>query len=256
MIPPWGLEGGVDKTLERCKDPELRKRFRSEHVPQWKLFGIPKDTYPEYPEGLSPAWERIVLKESEAFQEYLGITFEEIGIAMGKDPWDAALDILVAHGEKTGHLDVSVFAASTNVKDSVIAMKHPLASFESDRGIHAPYGPLHKEKAPPNSYGAFARVFRKYVRERGYITLEDAVRKMTSAPCLVLGLRNRGMIREGMWADVVVLNPDRVQDRATLEDPAQYPTGIYYVLVNGEVVIDNGEHTGALPGKIIRKHLE
>jgi N-acyl-D-amino-acid deacylase len=174
---------------------------------------------------------------------------------MNMDPWEAAIEIVVAHGEKTKRLDVIIFAASTDAKDMVTAMKHPLASFESDRSAHAPYGPLSNasETWGPNSYGAFARVYRKYVRERGYLTLEEAVQKMTSAPCQVFGIRDRGMVREGMSADFVILDPDRIQDKATWEEPATYPIGILYVIVNGEMVISAGEHTGALPGKVIRK---
>ncbi len=122
----------------------------------------------------------------------------------------------------------------------------------SDGWALAPYGVLGERKTHPRSYGAYPKILGKYAREEEVLTIEDAIRKMTSLPAQKLGLRDRGLIREGMWADVVVFNPKTVMDKATYEDPHRYPEGLKYVLVNGEIVVDNGEHTGALPGKVLR----
>ena len=125
------------------------------------------------------------------------------------------------------------------------------AAFESDRRALAPYGLLGKRTAEPNSYGAFPRVIRRYVREMGILTLEEAVQKMSSLAAHRLGLWDRGILRRGAWADLVIFDLDRIQDEATLEAPAKYASGIEYVLVNGEVVVERGEHTGKLPGKVL-----
>ena len=122
----------------------------------------------------------------------------------------------------------------------------------SDGWALAPYGVLGESKTHPRSYGTYPRMLGKYVREKKVLTIENAIRKMASLPAQKLGLRDRGMIREGMWADVVVFNPKTVMDEATYEDPLRYPEGIEYVLVNGEIVIDEREHTGALPGRVLR----
>lgn len=155
-------------------------------------------------------------------------------------------------GEKAGTLNLPILGASTAESDTLMAMKHPVASICSDRSMLTPYGAL-KKGGEPNSYGAFPRVFRKYVRERGIFTIEEAVRKMTSISAQSMGLRDRGMIREAMWADIVVFDPERIADKATIEEPAQYPEDIDYVLVNGVVVIERDEYTGALLGKVLRK---
>jgi len=122
----------------------------------------------------------------------------------------------------------------------------------SDGWALAPYGVLSESKTHPRSYGTFPRILGKYVRDEKVLSLAEAIRKMTSLPAQKLGLRDRGMIREGTWADLVVFNPKTVIDKATYEDPHCYPQGIEYVLVNGEIVIEEREHTGALPGKALR----
>ena len=124
--------------------------------------------------------------------------------------------------------------------------------FVTDGAALAPYGSLEKMKLHPRCYGAFPLVFRKYVREEQLLTLQNAIRKVTALPAQRLGLKDRGLLREGMWADVVVFDPMQIRDEATLQEPNQYPEGITYVLVNGQIVITEGEHTGALPGKVLR----
>jgi len=137
-------------------------------------------------------------------------------------------------------------------EDVRTVMKHPLSMIGSDGWALAPYGVLGESKTHPRSYGTYPRILGKYVREKKVLSLEEAIRKMASLPAQKLGLGDRGMIREGMWADVVVFNPEMVVDKATYENSHRYPEGIEYVLVNGEIVIDEREHTGALPGKVLR----
>ncbi|MDP2948534.1 MAG: amidohydrolase family protein, partial [Chloroflexota bacterium] len=180
LIPPWGFEGGPDEVMRRLRDPETRQRFRSEHVPQWKLFGCPKGKFRilgteyDFPDVVPPMWDRILLNSSRASPDLVGKTLEEIARAKGvTDPWDAAMDVVTAEIEKTRNPnpDIGILGASTAERDSIMALKHPAASVCTDRNALVPYGALAGERSP-NSYGAFARVFRKYVRELGIFTLE------------------------------------------------------------------------------------
>jgi len=257
LIPPWGFEGGPEKTLGRCRDPKMREMFRKEHVPQWKVFGCPKGRFKilgtdyDFPDGVPPKWDRILLYECQASPELIGKSFDEIARIKGKDPWEAALDIVVAEIEETGGYAINILAAHTAERDSVTALEHPTASVTTDRMALAPYGPLGRLHSP-NSYGGFARVFRKYVRERGIFTVEEAVRKMTSVAASSLRLYDRGIIRMGAHADIVVFDPERIADNATIEEPRLYAEGIEYVLVNGEVTVDKGEHTGTTAGQVLK----
>jgi len=260
LIPAWGFEGGAEKVLERCKDKKMRGRFRAEHIPQWKLFGCPKGKFSilgteyDFPNGVPPRWDVILLNNCKASPELIGKTFAEIAKIKGmEDPWDAAMNIVIAEIEKTGnpHPQIGILGASTAERDSIMAMKHPAASICTDRGSLAPYGPLARTRSP-NSYGAFATVFRKYVREFGIFTVEEAVRKMTSLPANSISLYDRGVIKTGAKADIVIFDPERIADNATIEKPNQYAEGIEYVLVNGKITVENGEHTGAIAGKVLK----
>lgn len=260
LIPPWGFEGTAEEVLERLRDLETRQRFRREHIPQWKLFGCPKGRFRilgteyDFPDGVPPRWDGILLNNCEASPELIGKTFDEIARIKGlEDPWDAAMEVVIAEIEKTRnpHPRIPILGASTAERDSIMALRYPLASVTTDRSALAPYGPLAKGRSP-NSYGAFARVFRKYVRERGIFTVEEAVRKMTSVPANSLRLYDRGIIKVGAQADIVIFDPERIADKATIEEPSQYAEGVEHVLVNGVVTIENGEHTGALAGKALR----
>ena len=137
--------------------------------------------------------------------------------------------------------------------DLALAMKQPWVAVGSDGSALSTEGPLRAGVPHPRSFGTFPRVLGRYVREMKVISLEEAIRKMTSLPASILGLTDRGLIKEGMWADVVIFDPATVADRATFEDPFQYPVGITTVLVNGTVVLDEGTHTNARPGKVLRR---
>jgi N-acyl-D-amino-acid deacylase len=166
---------------------------------------------------------------------------------MGKDPADAAFD-LVAQGNSR----VAAVYHMMSEPDIETALRFPWTSIGSDSGASAQIAGDDTAGLPhPRAYGNFPRLIAKYVRERRVLSIEDAIRKMTSWPATRLRLDGRGSIREGLWADVVVFDYDRVQDRSTYEQPTLYPEGIDYVLVNGQIVIDHGKHTGAKPGKIL-----
>lgn len=159
---------------------------------------------------------------------------------------DTAFDLIVI---SAGPVECVCFG---QLEDNVrILMRHPLVVVGSDGDALAPYGVLSKSKPHPRYYGTFPRVLGHYVRDEKVLSLEEAVKKTTSITAERFGLNDRGVIREGAWADLVLFNAQTVADRATYNDPHQYPEGIPYVIVNGEVVIDQGEHTGALPGQVL-----
>ena len=251
LIPPAVMEKGVEEVLRLLKMAEMREKWSEEFVPMWKLFGIAPDTVPEIPEGVDPRWDLIIINHCRANPEGIGMTLEEIGQARNVDPRDAAYQLLLEEGEATGGFHIPILGASTAEADSIQVMLHPTASFSSDRAALAPYGEL-AEQGDPNSYGPFPRVFRKYVRGTGLLTLEEAVRKMTAVPASQHGLGDRGVLRVGAWADIVVFDEEQIADNATIEDYRRYPDGIPYVLVNGKLVVEDGEHTGAMPGMVLR----
>jgi N-acyl-D-amino-acid deacylase len=237
MIPSWAHEGGFDNLCKRLKNVKIRKRLRRE-----MLEGIPGWERTLKQSG----WGRIKVIDWKKHKEFEGKTLAEIAELMNVDPFALVFDLAV---EKE---DLELVDLAMDEEDVCTVMRHPLSMIGSDGEAIAPYGVLGQRKTHPRSYGTYPRMLRKYVKERKVVTVENAIRKMTSLPAQKLGLRDRGMLREGMWADVVVFNPKTVMDKATYEDPNRYPEGIEYVLVNGRIVVDEGEHTGALSGKVLR----
>lgn len=232
-IPKWSHEGGFDKFTERLKNPELRRKIVEETRSVLDDRGGP---------------ERAVLTRYPPNREYEGKTLKEISQMRSKGPVDVILDLIV---ESKGETPVVNF----NMQDEDVetVMKHPAVMFGTDGYSLAPYGILSRGKPHPRSYGTYPRVLGRYVREKNLLTIEEAIRKMTSLPAQKLGLQDRGLIKEGMYADIAVFNPETVRDNATFTDPHQYPDGVEYVIVNGTIVVEKGEHTGALPGKVLRK---
>jgi len=241
MVPNWAHEGGIDKLCERLKDPKNYERIKKE-----MLEGLPDWESTVKQSG----WQRIMVIGWKEHKEFEGKTLAEIAELKGVDPFDLTFDLIVKK-ESPELIDLAM-----SDKDVCTVIKHPLSMVGSDGWALAPYGVLDESKTHPRSYGTYPRILRKYVREEKVLTIENAIRKMTSFPAQKLGLRDRGMIREGMWADVVVFNPKTVMDKATYEDSHRYPEGIEYVLVNGGIVIDEREHTGALLGKVLRVYKE
>jgi N-acyl-D-amino-acid deacylase len=244
VIPAWAHDGGKDALLERLKDPEIRMRLTQEMrngIPGWENFAG------------SAGWENILIGrlESAANKELEGISVAEAATRRGQTPEDAVYDLILEEQGET--ISIVMFLMCEEDVERVLA--HPLATIGSDSGAAAPYGILSAGKPHPRAYGTFPRVLGQYVRGRRIMTWPEAIRKMTSASAERMGIRNRGMIRPGYYADLTVFDPETIADRATsFSKPHEYPAGIHYVVVNGIPVVELGEHTGALPGRVLRKN--
>lgn len=251
LLPPWAQESGASRIVERMKKPDTRRRIRTdmmkEPVPGPGPCGLVK-------RGM---WDQIIIS-SYPTEKLVGRTLADIADERGVDPFEAYFDLLIESGALGG-----IIGFYYNEDDIRHVLRHERSMIGSDGYALAPYGILGKGRNHPRSYGTFPLIFRKYVRgesrpdlthDKGgkLLSLEEAVRKMTSAPARKLGVRDRGFLRKGMWADIVVFNPETIADTATYLDPYRYPTGIEHVLVNGVAVISDGEHTGKLPGKPLR----
>jgi N-acyl-D-amino-acid deacylase len=238
MLPPYAQEGGVDMLIKRLKNPETRKKLEvdmKKGVAGWES------------QLKEAGWDATVIADCKGHPEYEGKKISEIAKEKGKDVLDFVFHLLIEE-----MASVSVIRYMMREEDVCTVLKHPVSAIGTDASVRAPYGVLGKGKPHPRSYGTFPRVLGKYVREEGLLTFEEAVRKMTLLPTQKLKLKDRGLIREKMWADIVVFNPKTVVDKATYTEPHQYPEGIEYVLVNGKVVIERGRHSGGLPGKVLR----
>jgi len=176
-----------------------------------------------------------------------GKTLAQVAAERGTKPEETAMDLVIEDGSRVG--TVYFLMSEENVRRKVAL---PWVSFGSDEASQAPEGLFLKFNPHPRAYGTFARVLGRYVRDEGLLSLEQAVHKLSGLPAANLGLRERGLLREGYYADVVVFDPRTIQDHATFEEPHQYATGVLHVFVNGEQVLRDGEHTGALPGRVVR----
>jgi N-acyl-D-amino-acid deacylase len=191
-------------------------------------------------------WANVVVTSSPS-NRFNGQTISAIAASRQQDDFDCVYDLLLEESNRVG---VVYFTISP--EDIVRIMQHPAVMIGSDSGALAPYGPLSQGKPHPRTYGTFARVLGKYVRE-GVLSLERAVSKMTSLPAQKLGLHNRGLIRPGFAADLVLFSPEAINDTATYTEPHAYPTGVHAVVVNGVLSVEEGEHTGAGAGKVLRR---
>ncbi len=241
IIPPWAHDGGREKMLERLRNPKDRERMHREI-----LTGLP-DWYNHYlATGDGWAGMLLVSLRNERNKPFQGKRMSELIAARGGDPVDVLFDVLL---EENGGVPTVYFHHSE--PDMQLVMKQPWTSIGSDGSAVSPDGPTGRSHPHPRYYGTFPRVLGRYVRELHVVTLPEAVKKMTSMNADKLGIRDRGRIREGNWADITIFDPGTVADRATFEDPHQYPVGIDYVIVNGAVTIENGRHTGAMAGRVI-----
>jgi len=240
-IPSWAHEGGRKVLLERLADPQVRARLKQEiktGSPGW--WNIVE---------AAGGWDGVVLANAQNPENarFAGKNLTEIAKEWNKEPADAAFD-LVAQGRGR----VMAIYHMMSEQDIETALRFPWTSIGSDSGASAEFGANDATGLPhPRAYGNFPRLISRYVRERKVLTLEEAIRKMTSWPATRFRLDHRGSIKEGLWADAVVFDLDHLQDRATYSEPMLAPDGIDYVLVNGQVVIDRGKHTGARPGKVL-----
>lgn len=242
IIPPWAHDGGNEAMLVRLRDEDSRERIREDI-----LNGI-NGWYNHYL-AIGGDWERMLLVgfSSERNKRYVGKRFSELAADRGGDPIDVLFDALL---EENGSVRTVFF--HHDEPDMQYALKQPYVSVGSDGAAVSPDGKYREIHPHPRWYGTFPRLMGRYVRELNVLSVPDAVRKATAMNAEKIGVTDRGYLREGYWADVVIFDPDTVSDRATFEDPHQYPVGIPFVIVNGQLVIDRSEHTGSLPGKVIR----
>lgn len=249
IYPPWALEGGWSEFAKRVGEVETRKRIEQDIenlVPEWPTW-VPGS----WPHNLVKAtgWENIYIGyvPSEKNNKYEGLSLAELGRAVGKPPFDAITDLMVEEGGAISQLLFGVSGDYDNDEPLRTIIKHPLGGYATD-AIDIGRGKPH-----PAAYGTYPRILGRYVRELKLLPLEDAVRRMTSFPATRLGLKKRGIIAEGYYADLVLFDPDRVIDKATYENPRQFAEGIHSVIVNGQVLLDQGELKGIRPGKVLRK---
>jgi N-acyl-D-amino-acid deacylase len=242
FIPPWAHEGGDEKMLARLQDPATRARIRKELE---STAEVAWDN--EWQEVPGPEAILLSVFQNPALVPLQGKTLAEVAKTRGKDAIDTLFDLLV---EDHGYTEVAVFGMSE--PDVLLALKQPWVAVCNDSQGTSPEGRLAREHPHPRAYGTFPRILRKYVREDGQLSLPDAIRKFAALPAQRLRLTDRGVLKQGMWADVVVFDPATIRDLATFENPNQLSQGMDYVLVNGVPVIDGGKMTGALPGKVLR----
>ena len=241
-LPVWVREGGADEMIARLRDPALRERIKTEmadaSITEWEnqWYG-------------SGGAEGVMLSSvlDPALRKWEGMTLAEIGREMGKDPRDALMDLVIAD-----HAESSCIISIMTEDDVRAALRHPLVSIDTDSSARAEDGSLSTSRSHPRAWGTFARILGKYVRDEKLLTLEEAVRKMTSRAATRVGLQDRGILRPGMAADITVFDPNTIRDVATFEDPNHYSEGVRYVLVNGRAVVDDGKITDERPGQVLR----
>jgi len=241
MMPPWVQEGGFKKWKERLQDPAIRQRVLGEMrtaTNEWENLGL-----------LVGSPDRIILVafRNDALKPLTGKTLAEVAKMRGKSPEETAMDLVIEDDSRVGA--VYFLMSEENIRKQI---REPWVSFGSDAESAAPEGVFLKSNPHPRAYGTFARLLGKYVREEKVITLEEAIRRLTSLPASNLKLDRRGLLRTGYSADVVVFDPKTIRDHATFERPHQFSTGVTHVFVNGVQVLRDGEHTGAKPGRVVR----
>jgi len=249
-IPQWAEEGGLSKLVERLKDPKLRARIRRDMEdpnPSWESRYQSAGTWENIQLAAIGRTRGIADANTSPNRKYEGMRIAEAAKQAGKDGFDFAFDLLI---EEQGSVGCVYFIMSED--DLALGLRQPWVAIGSDGSALSVEGPLRSGVPHPRSFGTFPRVLGRYVREQKIITLEEAVRKMTSLPASILGLPDRGTIAAGQIADLVIFDPATVSDRATFENPFQYPVGIDTVIVSGKVVLDEGQHTNERPGKVIR----
>ena len=237
ILPPWALEGGIPRILERLKDPETRERMKRNPKHMWLLV-------------TDERWDRIALLSSEANPRLVGETFADIGRRRNTSPFDAALDLMEEEGEGMGGL---LWTSQGFDDDDIdLCLRQPACAVMSDTLALAPYGALAKHVGSVSGYGWAARFLGAYVRDRKVLSLEEGVRRMTSLPAERLGLRDRGLLRPGLAADVTVFDKETIRSRCTIKEPRVYASGIVHVLVNGRFAMRDGARMEVDNGTVLR----
>jgi N-acyl-D-amino-acid deacylase len=240
-MPPWVQEGGYNKWAERLRDPAIRERVgREMRTPtdQWENFFLAPG---------SPDKILLVGFKNEALKPLTGKTLAEAARVRGKSPEETAMDLVIEDGSRVS--TVYFLMSEENVRKEI---KLPWVSFGSDEGSYAPEGVFLKSMCHPRSYGNVARFLGKYVREEKLVPLQEAVRRLSAFPAQNLSIKDRGLLKTSYFADIVIFDPDKIQDHATFDNSNRYSTGVLHVWVNGKQVLKDGEHTGAKPGRILR----
>ena len=241
FIPPWAHDGGDAKLVERLKDPAIRARIRKD------MMTPSSDWDNEWQEIPGPDSVLIGVVHNAQLLPLQGKTLAAVAKLWNKDPIDALCDLLVQDNANT---EVAVFGMAE--PDVALALEQPWVAVDNDSSGTAPEGLLGEEHPHPRAYGTFPRILRKYVREEHKLSLEEAIRKFSALPAQRMRFTDRGVLKAGMWADIVVFDPATIHDVATFDKPNQLSQGMEYVLVNGVPVIDQGQMTGARPGKVLR----
>lgn len=234
ILPPWVSADGTEAALARLRDPETRERLRTECDRYWRFIH-------------KGEWDRVRLQASEEHPEWDGLTFAEIADRTKQDPWDCFFDVLADAGE--AYESILVVGRLFTDEHMAEMISHPLFCLGVDTFTVTEDGPLADILRHPLGYSGHVHYLTHHVREKGTLRLEEAIRKMTSMPAAHFGLWDRGLLRPGYAADVVVFDYDGLEEVSTLDDPHHYARGVEHVLVNGVVVVDDGRHTGARPGR-------
>lgn len=240
-MPPWVQEGGLNEWIRRLKDPTIRQKALDE-------MRKPSDKW-ENLLLMAGSPDRVLLLgfTNDSLKRFTGKTLAEVAVLYGKTPEETAMDLVIADSSRVG--TAYFMMHEDNIKRQIAL---PYVSFGSDAGAPTAAGIFLNSNDHPRAYGNFARLLGKYVREEKVITLEEAIRRLTSLPASNLKIKKRGSLTPGYFADVVVFDPSTIQDHATFEKPHQYSTGVMHVFVNGTQVLKDGEHTGARPGRVVR----
>jgi len=246
FVPPWAHDGGDAQLIARLKDPAMRARIRKDMTSTGK-DSAGEDWDNEWQEIPGPEAILVAVVQNPELVPLQGKHLSEVAALWHEDAIDALCDLLIKDKAFT---EVAVFGMDE--PDVVLALKQPWMSIDNDSQGTSPEGLLAGEHPHPRAYGTFPRILRKYVREEHALTLPDAIRKFTALPAQRMRLTDRGVLKKGMWADVVIIDPEKVTDKATFEEPNQLSVGMDYVLVNGVPVIAEGKMTGKLPGKVLR----
>jgi N-acyl-D-amino-acid deacylase len=235
LFPLWSREGTTKDFVARLADPALDPRLRAALAEKEKMIG---------------SWDKVLITSvaSDKNRAVEGQNVVEASSRSGKGPYEFMRDLLI---EENGRVDMVDFYGHEDILKRILS--RPYVGIGGDSGAIAPYGPLSKGRPHPRFYGTFPRVLGRYVREEKIVPLEEMIRKMTAMPAAHLGFVRRGQIKTGWAADICVFDADKVIDKATFKEPAVYPEGIRKVIVNGQLVVDDGTHTGKLPGKMLRK---
>ena len=236
ILPNWIFKDGLNQAIKWLQDPEIRNKLKSQCDRYWRFIH-------------KGEWDRVTLSKNTRNTDLIGKTFEEIAQIRSKNPWDCFFDILV--DEEKDMEDTMMNGRLFSEEHVRAKLSHPLFMFAADGAASNKVGSCISFNHP-NAYGWVPRILGHYVREVKLFSLEEAIRKMTSFPAQKFGLQDRGLLREGMTADIVIFDPEKIKEEATYDDPNQYPLGIYYVFVNGKLVIEEGEYKEIRSGKVLK----